>query len=151
MGQGNARPISGQNPSEIAIGLFDENRETPLEVIREVAPAGFPSALLHHLADFMARGFNAACNRQPERVLDLSEFAPSPRGRRTDPEIERRGQQAAKLHKEGLTYGQIASRLCPKRQCKGHHCVKKCADRIRQEAKSYETKQELERLGNAEA
>jgi hypothetical protein len=150
MRQGKARPINSHDLSEIAIELFDENRDMRLEVIRETAPAGFPPELLHYLADFMARGFNAAFDDQVERVLDLSDLVPSPRGRRSNSDAELRAQQAVKLHNEGKTYLQIALRLCPKKQLKTHRCNKRCADRIRQEAKLYETKRYLDRLGQGE-
>jgi hypothetical protein len=150
MSQGKARPISSQNPSEVAIGIFNEGRDIPSKVIREPAPVGFLPELLPHLADFMARGFNAACDPEPDKVLDLSQLVPSPRGRRSDSDAELRAQQAVKLHSEGKTYRQIALRLCPKKQLKTHRCNKKCADRIRQEAKFYESKRYLDRLGQGE-
>ena len=147
MNRGRARRILSQNPSEIVIGVFEGGKDVPHKVIREIAPDGFPVDLLPHLADFMARGFNAA---YADEGLDPSDFMSSPRGRRSHPAIEQRGLQAAKLRKEGYTYGEITIRLCPERPQEGHRCNKKCVDRIRQEAKFYELKQDLERLARGE-
>jgi hypothetical protein len=150
MRQGVARPISSENPLEVAIEVFDEGKNMPSRVVRRTAPVGFPPDLLPHLADFMAQGFNAACDPEVDRVLDLSDFAPSPRGRRSNPDNESRGQQAAKLHSEGLSYRDIAKELCPEKGHKGHKCKKKCADRIRQNAEAYKQKEFLERLAQGE-
>src|SRR5439155_27380350 len=73
MGQRRARPIQNQNPSEVAIEIYEEGKETPVEVLRQPAPNGFPPDLLHHLADFMARGFNAAL-RVADRAISFYDF-----------------------------------------------------------------------------
>jgi hypothetical protein len=120
------------------------------ETLVESAPEGFPKDLLPHLADFLKRGFNAACERLScETFPSLAGLALDPRGRLIDPEVERIGREAFKLHQEGLTYGQIARKVCTKRGQPGHNpCRKRCADRIRQAARQYENREYLRKLLN---
>jgi hypothetical protein len=134
MVQGKARPISSTNPSEIAVGIFSDASENPVDVLREPVPEGFPPELVHHLADYLARGFNAAVEEDPLAWVD--EFLPKYR-RPIDDETQREGYEGAKLRKEGFTYGEIAHRICRHLNNPAHRCGKKCADRIRQAVKQY--------------
>jgi hypothetical protein len=142
-----ARTIQTHNPSEIGVEIFEEGKETLVEVLREPIPDGFPPALVHHLADMWARGFNTAivrgCHPHEDSDsgtdgIDLREFAPLLSGRPVNPEVAARGRKAAALREKCLTYGEIALQLCPERTERHHRCGgKKCADRIRQEANEY--------------
>jgi hypothetical protein len=155
MAQPQARPIITDESSEIAIGIFDEDTETPAEVLRHPAPQGFPADLRPHLADFMARGFNVAIARRDadetqEDVPSLADFAPSPRGRPTEAETEREGREGAKFRANGLTYGEIARHVCRYRSTPHHRCKKPCTDRIRQAVETHQTRVELERLSRGD-
>ena len=132
MGQRRARPIQNQNPSEVAIEIYEEGKETPVEVLRQPAPNGFPPDLLHHLADFMARGFNAAVH-VADRAFSLDDFVTLERRPRDD-ESEREGRETAILREKHptLSYTRIARKVCRDRNKRSHRCGKKCADRIRQ-------------------
>lgn len=114
------------------------------KVFRELAPNGVPPELVPHLADFWKRGFTAHVERRRDspvsdgaESVDLSGFAAPLSGRPVNPEVHGRGRKATELHAKGLTYGQIALKLCSERTDRSHTCGKKCADRIRQEANDY--------------
>ncbi len=147
MGQRTARPIQNQNPSQITVEIYEEGKENPVEVLREPAPDGFPSELLHHLGDFMARGFNAA--QEPKQV-SLDDFVTVERRPRDD-ESEREGFEGARLREKRLSFGQIALQVCRYRKKKRrHHCDKGCADRIRQNVKQYKLREEVEQMSKGE-
>jgi hypothetical protein len=145
MSERRALPIKTENPSEIAVELFEDDKGTPIDVLREPVPEGFPPELRYHLAEFWARGFNAAIERsgQPhdeesDSGVDLRDLAAPLSGRPVDPAVEARGKKAAALREKGLTYGEIALQLCTERTDRHHRCGgKRCADRIRQEANEY--------------
>src|ERR1700676_2205575 len=48
-------------------------------------------------------------------------------------------KKAALLHKQGLSYFQIALQICPARDNPSHHCGRKCATQLRKAAKPYLT------------
>lgn len=91
------------------------------------APKGFPSEYLPVLSEFMADGFNEAI-----RIARLGKKA---RGRPINQKARDQGREAKLLREQGLTYGQIATRLCLERREAGHTCGKTCADLIRQRSK----------------
>jgi hypothetical protein len=126
------------------------------KVFVEPAPEGFPPELFPHLADFWKRGFNATipCSDthsadQPVKEVSLAEFA-EPRGRPIDDESEREGREAAKLRREGLSFGQIALRVCRHRNERRHRCKKPCNDRIRQAMQQYESREELKKIARGD-
>jgi hypothetical protein len=116
---------------QVAIGIYVEGEASPLEVLLEPIPNDFPSKLIPHLAEYMARGFNYGI----KEGAFINSSGKRPRGRPIDAAVHDRGREAARLHKEGLSYGKIAQRLCPKRSEKGHTCNRLCADRLRHSAK----------------
>jgi hypothetical protein len=119
----------------ITIGVFVEDEEFPeypIQVFEEPVPTRFPKKLVKYLADFMARGFNGAIREWPQ----ISRLNKRAVGRPLNPAVQRIGEEAAKLHSEGLSYGQVARKLCPHRG-QQHKCDKKCSDRIRQAAKPF--------------
>ena len=62
----------------------------------------------------------------------LQKMLSAPRGRPVDPTLVPVAQEAARLKAKGLTWGQVASKVCPQRHAKNHQCTKnRCADRIR--------------------
>jgi hypothetical protein len=69
-----------------------------------------------------------------KRWID-EEFA-LPRGRPTDPNLSSLYRAAAELHAQGMSWMQIARKLCPRRG-EGHRCNKHCADRFRNGALQY--------------
>jgi hypothetical protein len=146
MGQRRARPIQNQNPLQITVEIYEEGRETPVDVLRQPPPNGFPTELLHHLSDFMARGFNAA--QEPISLVDFGIRERRPR----DDESEREGYECARLHKQHPTYSytRIARQVCRYRNKRDHRCGNKCADRIRQAMKQYEMREEVEKIGKGE-
>jgi hypothetical protein len=145
MSQRKAQPVSSGNPSQIAVGIFEDDNEKPIEVLREPVPIGFPPELAHHLAEYMARGFNVAV----EEVPSLEGFG-SNRGRPSDDEAEREGYEGAKLREKGFTFGEIARQVCRYRNKPGHRCKKSCTDRIRQAMRRYERRQEEEKIVRGE-
>ena len=162
MGRYRAKPVTTQSDLEVVVEILSEGQQQPSEVIRVPAPEGFPPERLHELADYWARGFNEACERlrgdivaeEPETItcVDLSKFAASLRGRPSDPKLARIGREATKLHQQNpkLSWRRIALKVCPRKAQAGHHCSKKCADRIRQAAEQYEYQQDLEKLSRGE-
>src|SRR6516225_2970720 len=104
MVQRKARPISSGNPSQIAVGIFADASENPVEVLRVPVPEGFPPELVHHLADYLAQGYNAA--GEDNSLADFDEFLPKYR-RPEDPEAGREGRHGAKLREAHLSFGQI--------------------------------------------
>lgn len=124
------------HPSMVAVGIYVEGEAMPIEILLERAPTPdkFPRELVPYLTDYMARGFNSVASAARLKLGDLLRKA---RGRPIDPAVQQVGQEAAKLRKEGLTYGQIALKLCLRRTEHGHRCDKACADGIRQAAKPY--------------
>ncbi len=150
MGQKRARPIPSQNPSQIAIGIFDQGRDRePVEVLREPVPEGFPPDLIHHLADYMARAYNAALGLSDG--IDLSGMIET-RGRPIDPQVDEIGRKAAMLRKQNprFSWQKIALKLCPKKGQASHRCGKRYADRIRQAAAGYLLRVDLEKLARGE-
>jgi hypothetical protein len=131
MGQ-KKKPKSQQEVPAAQVGIFIGGEL--VEGLVEPVPDDFPAELVPYLSDFMARGINAAMVALRAKPQDWLRRA---RGRPIDAAVQQLGQEAAKLHKEGLTYGQIALRLCPRKTEPGHRCGKNCADRIRQAAKAY--------------
>jgi hypothetical protein len=130
------RHKTGRNRSKkvpaAQVGIFIDGEL--VEGFVEPVPDDFPPELVPHLADFMARGINAAMVALRAKPQDWLRRA---RGRPIAAAVQQLGQEAARLRKEGLTYGQIALRLCPRKAEPGHRCGKNCADRIRQAAKAY--------------
>ena len=126
-------------PQIVAEVLINEEKV----MLREPAPEGFPRKLFPYLADYMRRGFIAALSRrsspdvQDFEEIDLAPYAAPLSGRPVNPEVQELGRNAARLRRGGLTYGQIARQLCPLKNAQGHHCGRRCADRIRQAAKPY--------------
>src|SRR5215472_6201683 len=111
MGKFRARPVSSGNPSQIAVGIFLDSNDKPLYLLREAVPEGVAPELLHYLAEYMAKGYNTA--REETEIPPLDEFIIPMRGRSIDPEVQERGQKAAKLKATGLTWGKVAMKLCP--------------------------------------
>jgi len=156
MARNRARAKKADVPSQIQVEVSVNGEK---RVFLEPAPEGIPPNLFPHLADFWRRGFTAADTHQsgpqstaaPE-VIDLSEFAPSSRGRPMDNEAEREGQQGSRLRREdpSLTYGDITRRVCRYRDKPAHRCKKACNDRVRQAIKQYEVRQELERIARGD-
>jgi hypothetical protein len=134
MAQYRAQVVNAETAAgEVAIEIFRDSEPTPIYLVREPVPENFPAQLKHHLADFLARGYLAACNRfDPSSVWTLY-------GRPPDPVVQQEGVQAAETKKAnpGLNWQKIALRVCHKRQAPSHHCGKLCADRIRQAAKPH--------------
>jgi hypothetical protein len=144
-----ARPIKSETPSQIAIEIIEEGRETRREVIQETIPEGFPHEQAHHLAGYMSRGFNLALARQGVEIRGLEELAEPLRGRPIDTNVEEEAQKAAKLRKQDpkMSWQRIARVACRNKGPR-HTCNKKCADRLEKAAKQYETRQEVESLRN---
>ena len=65
-----------------------------------------------------------------ELYTEIDKLMESFRGRRSKAEISGILAETAKLREKGLSWLQIARRLCPDRN-PNHSCDKKCADRIR--------------------
>jgi len=122
----------GKKVPAVQVGIFIGRQL--VEGLVERVPDQFPPELAPHLADFMSRGVNAAIDALRAKPRDWLRRV---RGRPIDPAVQKLGQEAAQLHKEGLTYGQIARQLCPRKKQAGHWCGKRCADRIRQAARAY--------------
>ena len=132
------------HPSQIEIKVPISGR---IDLFQEPAPKGFPSKLLPHLSDFFVRGFNAARARfETTEVLSLADLAPETRGRPVDYAAEQEARQAAPLRAKGLTFGQIAAKVCRYRSAPGHHCNKRCADRIGKAHDSYLRREEQRRI-----
>jgi len=152
MAQHKARAIATENPSEVAIEITTKGEGEVVEVVRQLAPEGFPTDLVPQLADYMARGFNSAYERLSPDTIDLEDYAQA-RGRRTDPEVEEEAQAATRLLKQlpHLTFSKVVGRVCRfKGVIAGHRCSKKCTDRIRRAVKEYAARQEIETLTKAE-
>lgn len=149
MGRNRTHTNKADKPSEIQVEVLLNGKK---EVLREPVPEGFPPELIPCLADYMERGFRAGL--KASHLLDipsLVEFAKIPGlGRPVNAENEREGREAAKLRKDGLTFGQIARQVCRYRSKPTHHCKKKCADRIRQTVKQYEERKYIESLERGE-
>jgi len=137
MGRHAARPKKkADKPSEIVAKVAINGEEVEL---KEPAPKGFPPRLYAFVGDCMRRAFEAGYQRgvqQPLETISLADLASSS-GRPLEPQVEDQGRRAAQLREEGLTYGQIATRLCYKKSEPHHRCGKRCADRIRQAHQSY--------------
>lgn len=128
---GEAMPKGSESRQpHVTIEIFVGDDDFPENVISEPVPQEFPREHISELASFMSKGFNAAIANWPRLTRKAH-------GRPLSPEVQRIGQEAAKLRMDGLTYGQIALQLCPKRKKSRHKCNKACADRIRQAAKIY--------------
>jgi hypothetical protein len=121
------------NQTQVAMGIYVEGEESPLEVLLQPVPNDFPPKLIPHLAEYMARGFNYGI----EEGAFMNSLGKRPRGRPIDAAEHDRGREAARLRKRGLTFGEIAKKLCPKRGETGHACDRLCADRLRHSAKVY--------------
>ena len=149
-----ARALKSESPSEIAIGVFECGNDAPVQILRAPAPRNFSAEHLLDLADYMARGFNAALayleNGSHDDVPSLADFVPSRRGRPSDDDSEREGREGAKLRKEGHTFGQIARLVCRNRNKPAHRCKKDCTDRIRQAVEQYETQEYLRGLQSSQ-
>jgi hypothetical protein len=136
-------------PDEASLFTFEITINDERRTFTEPAPEGFPPEFFPHLAEFWKRGFTACLRRREAQAkdadeclqkVDLSALAAPLSGRPANPEIQKRGKLASELHEQGLTYGEIALQLCPRRTERHHRHSKKCADRIQQEAKDYENR-----------
>lgn len=88
-----------------------------------------------HLREYRARAEENAIQIARYR---LSYLGPVKSGRPASREVEELGRKAAKLFDKGMTGGEVAKHLCPRRKDDPkHRCNKLCADRIRQNAKPY--------------
>jgi hypothetical protein len=132
-------PDAGQQP-QVTIGVYVEEQgyeEFPTEVLSVLAPEGFPDKLLPYLAEFMAKGFNAAIRNWAGRRSLLNK---NPIGRPISLKVQQVAQHAAQLKQEHpmWSWGRIALVVCPKKGQPRHDCVKeRCDNRIRQAAKRY--------------
>src|SRR5208337_87415 len=82
---------------QVTIGIYVEEQgdeEFPTEVLSEPAPEGFPEELLPHLAEYMAKGFNAAITDWARRRSLLDK---KPIGRPISLEVLKLAQHAAQL------------------------------------------------------
>lgn len=140
-----SRADEGEKPPQIVRVEIPVLGEKEPVVLEEPAPKGFPPNLLRYLAEYLERGFRAGHAHKAQEMPDIDElaFEPTKQRRPPDPRVDEQGRLGAKLRRQGLTYGEIAVRLCERRGKPGHRCGKRCSDRIRQAIKTRERQEEV--------
>jgi hypothetical protein len=123
---------SAKNLDTISIGLVRKGESEPYEIVVKEIPKGFPADYLPKLGEFYRDGFSDGQIFTQHPRLRI----PPRRGRAVDPVARRLGEMALRLRNQGLSYGQIALRICEKKDEEGHQCDRKCADRMRQRARA---------------
>jgi hypothetical protein len=119
---------------DIAIGFFRKGEIEPYEIMPMQVPSGFPREFIGTLAEFYCEGFETGVLFSTHPKLRIRPH----KGRPVKLIAKNVGKEAANLRQtKAMSYSQIASRLCEKKNEPGHVCDATCANRIRQRAKPF--------------
>jgi hypothetical protein len=129
---GTMRKSNANKVDTISIDILRKGDSESYETIVRGVPSGFPPEFIKSLGDAYCEGFSDGQIFSQHPNLRI----PGRRGRAVDPVARSLGEKARALKMRGLSYGQIALQICEKRAQEGHECDRKCADRIRQRAKT---------------